>query len=77
LVLEVEKSVADDAEKVDSPIQGVVSDGPDDADDSFAVGWLDDFVDLSPKRAQKKENTRAGEEYDEGEASESCERVSV
>ena len=54
--------------EVESPIQGEVADGPDDVD----VG-LDELVDLSPNRAQKEENARAGEEEDEGEAGESCE----
>jgi hypothetical protein len=59
--------------KVESPIQGVIADGPDDVDESFAVRGLDELVDLSPNRAQKEENARAGEEEDEGEAGESYE----
>ena len=64
-----------DVQVVESPIEGVVRDGPNGIDECFAVRGLDELVDLRPKRAQKKEKNGAGEEKDSEKMGKDFERI--
>jgi len=37
-------------EKIESPMQGIAKDGPDETDESFAVRGIDEVAEFMPKR---------------------------